>query len=177
MMSISVTFWMFVVTFAIIGATRGWVKELMVMFSVILSIFLLNVLETFTPLFTVLQNAPAMLFWVKVAVIFGLAFFGYQSPKIPQIAATGKLGRDRLQDILLGFVIGGLNGFLIFGTAWFFMDKAGYPFPIIASPTPGTAIGDASIKMLAFLPPQWLVSPYIYFAVGLAFVFVLVVFI
>lgn len=176
-MSISVTFWMFVVTFAIIGATRGWVKELMVMFSVILGIFLNNVLQEFTPIFRVLGNAPSMLFWVKVAVIFGLAFFGYQSPNIPQIAASGKIGRDRLQDILLGFVIGGINGFLIFGTAWYFMAAAGYPFSIIRAPVAGDPIGDASLKMLAFLPPEWLVPPYIYFAVGLAFVFVLVVFI
>lgn len=177
MMSISVAFWLFVVTFAIIGATRGWVKELMVMFSTILAIFLVNVLNNFTPIFNVLAGSPTMSFWVKVALLFGLAFFGYQSPNIPQIASSGKVGRDRLQDVLLGFVIGGINGFLLFGTAWWFMANVNYPFDIIQAPIAGTPVGDASLKMLPFLPPQWLVPPYIYFAVGLAFIFVLVVFI
>jgi hypothetical protein len=40
MMSIIYVFWMYVVLFAIIGWMRGWAKELLVSFSVILSLAL-----------------------------------------------------------------------------------------------------------------------------------------
>ncbi len=39
MISLSVLFWVFVILFAVIGLTRGWAKELMVSFSVILGLF------------------------------------------------------------------------------------------------------------------------------------------
>ncbi|MCA1954123.1 MAG: hypothetical protein LDL12_03135 [Anaerolinea sp.] len=177
MMSLTVTFWMYVFTFAIIGAMRGWVKELLVVFSVILCLFLINVLDSFTPVFRVLAGAPATLFWVKTILLLILTFFGYQTPNIPKIANTGKLARERLQDILLGFVLGAINGFFVFGTIWYFLDKANYPFPFIYPPMDGDPLAQSAYDMLPFLPPAWLGSPYIYFAVGLAFVFVLVVFI
>jgi hypothetical protein len=177
MMSLTVTFWMYVFTFAVIGAMRGWVKELLVVFSVILCLFLINVLDSFTPVFRVLSGAPATLFWVKTILLLILTFFGYQTPNIPKIASTGKLARERLQDILLGFVLGALNGFFVFGTIWYFLDQANYPFPFIYPPMDGDPLAQSAYDMLPFLPPAWLGSPYIYFAVGLAFVFVLVVFI
>ena len=45
------------------------------------------------------------------------------------------------------------------------------------APVPGTPQGDAAIRMVAMLPPTWMSTPVIYFAVAVAFVFVLVVFI
>ena len=177
MMSLTVTFWMYVITFAVVGAMRGWVKELLVVFSVILCLFLINVLDTFTPVFRVLAGSPISLFWVKTILLLVLTFFGYQSPNIPKIASTGKLARDRLQDVLLGFVLGAINGFFVFGTIWYFLDSAGYPFSFIYPPMDGDPLAQSAYNMLPFLPPNWLVPPYIYFAVGLAFVFVLVVFI
>ena len=40
MMSIVILFWMFVILFAIVGWMRGWAKELLVSFSVILALAL-----------------------------------------------------------------------------------------------------------------------------------------
>ena len=106
-------------------------------------------------------------------------FFGYQTPNIPRLAASGRFARDRLQDILLGIFLGAVNGYLVFGSLWFFMNDAAYPFPtVISAPDPVTAAGQAAIQLVKGLPPMWLGStPAIYFAVGLCFVFVLVVFI
>ncbi len=44
--------------------------------------------------------------------------------------------REKIQDIILGVVIGAFNGYLIAGTIWFYMADAGYPFPgvIICAP-------------------------------------------
>ena len=48
MISILSAFWMFVILFGLIGAMRGWAKELLVIFSIVLALFLIYVLETFT---------------------------------------------------------------------------------------------------------------------------------
>ena len=68
MISILSAFWMFVILFGLIGAMRGWAKELLVVFSVILALFLIYVLETYTqymvPFGEVLarvENTPASL--------------------------------------------------------------------------------------------------------------------
>ncbi len=79
--------------------------------------------------------------------------------------------------MLLGIFLGGVNGYLIFGTLWFFMHDANYPFAYITPPSPLDALGEAALKLIPMLPPAWLASPVIYFAVAIAFVFVLVVFI
>ena len=47
MISLLVVFYMFLITFAIIGGLRGWAKELLVVFSVVLAFFLIFLLEKF----------------------------------------------------------------------------------------------------------------------------------
>ncbi|MHB8819224.1 MAG: hypothetical protein ACYC7M_09225, partial [Bellilinea sp.] len=90
---------------------------------------------------------------------------------------SGRFVRERLQDVLSGFFLGAINGFMIWGTIWFYLDSANYPFAIIIPPDPASAMGQAAERLMAFLPPVWLGSPVIYFAVAIAFVFVMVVFI
>lgn len=180
MVSLVVVFWMYVILFAIIGAMRGWARELLVSFAIILALFIISVLERFVPFIrdTLAQNAQ-ILFWVRSLVLLALVFFGYQTPNIQRLAAGNRFARDRLQDILLGVFLGALNGYLIAGTIWFYMDGAGYPFPnIISAPPPATQVADTTARMMALMPPDLLGgSSAIYFAVALAFAFVLVVFI
>jgi hypothetical protein len=178
MVSLLYIFWMFVILFAIIGAMRGWAKEMMVSFAVVLAIFVMTVLERYIP-FVRDSVTGASRFWLRTIILLGLVFFGYQTPNIPRLAASNRFARDRLQDILLGIFLGAVNGYLVFGSLWFFLNDAAYPFPsVITAPDPATAIGQAALQVVKGLPPQWLGgTPAIYFAVGLCFVFVLVVFI
>lgn len=180
MVSLVVVFWMYVVLFGIIGAMRGWARELLVSFALILALFIVSTLERFVPFIrdTLAQDART-LFWTRTLIILALVFFGYQTPNIPRLAQSNRFARERLQDILLGVVLGALNGYLIIGSIWFYLDAAGYPFPnIISAPPGGTAVGDTTARMMALMPPQLLGgSSAIYFAVALAFAFVLVVFI
>ena len=171
MVSLVVVFWMYVILFAIIGAMRGWARELLVSFSVILALFIISVLERFVPFIRdTLSQIPSTLFWVRTAMIIALVFFGYQTPNISRFAGN-KFARERFADTLLGLFLGALNGFLIAGTIWFFLADSGYPFPdFISKPSPVPSI-------VAYLPPQWLGIPGIYFAIAVSFLFVLVVFI
>lgn len=178
MVSINVVFWMLVALFALIGGVRGWAREILVTFGMILAMFVIAVLERFVPFIrdTLPVSAPTTLFWLRAVLVLVLVFFGYQTPKLPRIAESGRFARERLQDILLGFFLGGVNGFLIWGSIWFYLHQAGYPFPIISAPNPATPVGEAALRLMPFLPPAWLGTPGIYFAVAIAFVFVLVVF-
>ncbi len=174
MMSLTFAFWLFIILFAVIGAMRGWSKELLVSFSVILSLAFNRLLENHVPVVKSMESASESLFWIRAIVLLTLVFFGYQTVYIPRFAS--KATRERLQDWLLGFVVGALNGYLIVGTLWFDMAQAGYPFaPNISAPS-GDAV-DVVTRMMFYMPPNLLGDPGIYFAVIIAFIFVLVVFI
>jgi len=174
--SLIVFFWMYVVLFAIIGGMRGWAKELLVTFSVILALTFTTLLASYIPFVrdVLSKDSPAIFFWVRALILGLLVFFGYQTPNLPRFAA--KVTRERIQDIILGVVIGALNGYLIVGTLWFYMADANYPFPGVVSPPPDS-IAHAVDTMLHYMPPKLLGIPGIYFAVVIAFIFVIVVFI
>jgi uncharacterized membrane protein required for colicin V production len=174
--SLSVVFWMYVILFGIIGGMRGWAKELLVSFSVILALTFTTLLNNYVPFIRdVLQkDSPALYFWLRTIIIGLLVFFGYQTPNIARFAP--KMTREKFQDVLLGAFLGAVNGYLIAGSIWFYMADAGYPFPHVASAPTGDLAAIAT-SMLQFMPPRVLGIPAIYFAVVLAFIFVLVVFI
>jgi len=177
-LSLTFVFWMYVFLFSIIGAMRGWAKELLVSFSVILSLTILTLLQTYIPYVRdVLPRDSTALFWTRTSVLVVLVFFGYQTSNITRFA--GKFTRERLQDALLGIFLGAINGYLIAGSIWYFMYEASYPFNMISDPinTGVPQIMDAANKIITYLPPHILGVPAIYFAVVLSFVFVLVVFI
>ncbi len=178
MVSLNFLFFFLTFLFSVIGGMRGWAKELMVTFSVVLSIFIINVLERYVPAVynSFAQPGSIAQFWMRTLIMVILVFFGYQTPNLPKLGGQ-RFVRERLQDTLLGLFLGAINGYLIVGTLWFFLNQASYPFPYITPPEAGTVAGDAAIRMLTWLPPRWLGPPTIYFAISLSFLFVIVVFI
>jgi uncharacterized membrane protein required for colicin V production len=175
MISLNFTFWLLVILFGLIGMMRGWAKELLVSFSVILALAFNSLLMRYVPVIKALPSAETPLFWIRITIVITLVFFGYQTVGLPRFAS--KANREKLQDSLLGFVLGALNGFLVFGTVWFYLAEANYPFDYITAPIAGTPMGDAAISLIPILAPRLLGEPAIYFAVILCFIFVLVVFI
>ena len=81
-----------------------------------------------------------------------------------------------MEHTILGTVIGGINGYLIAGTIWFYMADAKYPFANIVSAPTGDFAKMAD-TMLHYMPPKLLGVPGIYFAVVISFIFVIVVFV
>jgi len=183
MVSLVFVFYLFVGVFAIIGAMRGWAKELLVSFSVILALAFLNLLENYVLLKSdsqfSMEAQDTSLFWLRVSILFILVFFGYQTVNFPKLSA--KAARERLQDFLLGLIIGALNGYLIAGSVWFYLEEANYPFNAIldpnACPSATAAYAETMTKLLEYMPPNLLGVPAIYFAVIIAFIFVIVVYI
>lgn len=178
MVTLTFFFYFLVTMFAVIGAMRGWSRELLVTFSVIVAIFIISVVERYLPAIynTFVQAGGVGQFWFRTIIIVVLVFFGYQTPNITRIAGA-RFVRERFQDSLLGLFLGALNGYLIVGTLWYFLHQAGYPFPDISPPPGGTEQGQTAMRLLEAMPPTWLEPPIVYFAVALAFLFVIVVFI
>lgn len=176
MMSISVLFWMYVILFAVVGGMRGWAKELLVSFSVVLALGLNHIIRRYIPLAQALPETDTSLFWMRTLILLTLVYFGYQTVvSIPHLAS--RAARERLQDTLFGVIMGAVNGYLIAGTILFYMHVADYPYPeVISKPADPTLLQTVN-NMMLYMPPQLLGEPGIYFAIILAFVFVLVVYI
>lgn len=175
MVSLTFMFWLFIILFGIIGAMRGWAKELLVSFSLILALAFNRLLERYVPAVNTLPSDAIALFWMRTLIVGALVYFGYQTVALPRFAS--KAVREKLQDSLLGFVLGAANGFMVVGSLWFYVNAAHYPFEYITAPIPGTPMGDAAVALLPVLAPNILGEPAIYFAALLSFIFVMVVFI
>jgi hypothetical protein len=128
--------------------------------------------------------APESQFYTRSVLFIIITVFGYASPSIAsQLGA--KVARERLQDLLLGFFIGLLNGFLVVGTLLSFLGAVGFGAPADQPQAAGIAgilppqPGSTSANLLGFLPPELIKqsNAVLYIAVAAAFVFVIVVFI
>ena len=172
MLSLPVVFWMQLLLFGLIGSLRGWAREMLVLCGLILALFLNSVIVQFVPGAAELLSSqtPVAQFSVRAMFLCGLAFFGYQTPTL-SAAIAEKTRREKLEDMLLGFFLGLLNGYLLAGALWYYLDATGYPINGVLPP-----IEDVS-KWLQYMPPVLLAAPYIYFAVGLVFLFVIVMFV
>ncbi len=177
MVSLVVLFGMFVILFGIIGAMRGWAKELLVTSAVVLGLFINAILETYVDAY---REAMALQplgnqFLIRAGLLVLLAFFGYQTPQIR--ALQPKLVRERLEEVLLGLFLGLLNGYLLVGSVWYYLHQAGYPTNLVVQPEQGSQLAAQIETIVGSLPPGLLAVPYVYFAVGVVFVFIIVVFV
>ncbi|MBV6396652.1 MAG: hypothetical protein HFACDABA_02252 [Anaerolineales bacterium] len=175
MISIIYVFWMYVFLFGVIGMLRGWAKELLVAFAVVVALTLNFLLRKFAPVVSTLDGDDATLFWIREIILLTLVYFGYQTViSVARLQAGAR--RERLQDSLFGLVLGGVNGYLVAGSSWFYLDAANYPFPnIFITPT-----GELAAKidaMMNLMPPFALGEPAIYFASVIVLVFILVVYV
>jgi len=175
MMSLAAVFWLFLVVFGVIGGFRGWAKEILVSFSLVTGIAIDALLrQFFPPVGNLLVEPSSTGFYTRAVIILLMAYFGYQTPNLPALSAGGRFAREKLQDWLLGSIIGLINGYLIIGTLWSYMNDAGYQGlqAFVSAPT-----DPAVLKYLEYMPTIWLKYPNVIFAVIIAFVFVIIVFV
>jgi hypothetical protein len=180
MMSLAYVFYIFVGLAMVIGAMRGWAKELLVIFSAILGLFIIMVFQTYVGIYNsiIAGGGPTTEFWVRATVMLLMAFFGYQTPKISRLQAAAR--REKARDMLLGAVFGAVNGYLIIGSIWSFLEKAGYHnFPkVFMSPDPATPMGELAINLVNAMPPNFLMqAPAIYITIAVAFTIVVIVYV
>lgn len=130
--------------FGYIGFTRGWNKEIIATSGIILGLFALFEFDGLLRE-TLLLTVPADQVFYAQAFIFGvIVFFSYQTRALigeeaRRARGSREDGRTDLQAKLLGGIIGFFNGYLVWGTLWYFMDISNYPLrPYISAPIAGT---------------------------------------
>lgn len=195
MISLVTVFWIMVILFGLVGMMRGWTREVIASASIILALFTINQFAAtmfgflgFDNNVTPPDDVRRQQFYILSAILLVIAFFGYQGPAI----ASSRLGdrlrlRDSLQDKILGFLVGALNGYLIVGSLWSFLEykvvaasnwvrytpDVPYPFDptVIVRPAPELA------EIIEILPLSLLTSsPYVLpLLLVIIFLFVLVV--
>ena len=177
MVSLVALFGLLVALFAIIGAMRGWAKELLVTSAIILGLFINAILEAYVDPYraALFQQAASSQFIIRAGLLMILAFFGYQTPQIR--ALQPKMVRERLEEIILGLVLGFLNVYLFVAYVWYYLHEAGYPTDLVIRPEVGSELAQQIANVVKFLPPSLMLVPYVYFAVGVVFVFIIVVFV
>lgn len=130
MLSLVTFFWMMVLLFALVGMMRGWTKEIVVTTSLILALFAINQFMSVVFGFIGWDNnvtpppeVRRWQFYIMSAMLLIIGFFGYQGPTLARSRVGDRLTRrDNLQDKVLGFLVGGTNGWLVVGSIWAFLE-------------------------------------------------------
>jgi hypothetical protein len=160
MISLGTVFWLMILLFGLMGMLRGWTREVLVITAVVLALFTLN--QFAPPLFGLLGHPASVAvtpaqwrqeFYI-LAVILGLiTFFGYQGPAVIGRGIVDRLRpRDTVQEKILGMLAGAVNGYLVIGSLWSFLEfkvvtpsnwerfplNIPYPFPatVMLRPSP-----------------------------------------
>ena len=172
MISLDLLFYFSIMLFTIVGALRGWGKEVLVSFAGILA---LAIIEIILPKFAGDWPADKTLY-AKWIVILLCMFLGYQTPAINAFADSIRLQRNSARDVVMGALMGALNGYIIFGLMWHFMAAANYPIAGITAPDTATSAGQAAARILSIALPNYLHAPVIYYALIIGCLIVLGVF-
>jgi uncharacterized membrane protein required for colicin V production len=189
MLSLGTLFWLMILFFGIIGSLRGWTREVIATSGLILSLFAIN---QFGNLFLGLAPTGGAVsperqrFYYLAILHLIIAFFSYQGPAFAGTRFGERLRvRDNFQDKLLGLIVGALNGYLIVGSLWSFLEYRVqadgswiqlaigefYPFePTILVRPDLVEFGSLMGRL-----PLPLLSPYLPFLVVIVFLFVIIV--
>lgn len=197
MISLGTWFWLMVAFFALIGMMRGWTREIIVTSALILSLFFINQWgDRLVSWITITDPAVLAIdpmagrrrqFYILTAAHLFFVFWGYQGPTLAGARLNERLRlRDSLQDKVLGAIVGAVNGYLIFGTIWAFLEytviasgqwqaldpNATYPFSTAVLTRPGVEMGLVSLIEKLPLPT---LAPYLPVLVVIVFLFVIIV--
>ena len=158
MIQLASIMWIMVVLFAVVGFGRGWTREIVATSGIVLALFAIWQFNSavFVPLTQ--GAADPQKFWFYTTIFVAITFFAYQTPTTAARLSEGRLWANRregLQERILGMVIGAVNGYLVVGSIWYYLDVFNYPFPpYVYAPTPNSA----SYAMAQALPLNFLVQ-------------------
>lgn len=171
MQPLEVLWGVLIITFALVGIVRGFLKELGVTTVLLVLLFGLSRLEDRIPQF--LTNAVTAVgytvpgvsepagrsIWASfyVLVIVFVTLISYHGETLAFEGGSPK----SLQGILFGMMTGLLNGYLVSGSLWYFLDKYDYPIRLLQFQEPLT---DFARSLIPFLPLT-LLRPFLPFLV------------
>jgi hypothetical protein len=146
MIQLSAVLVMMSIFFGIIGFLRGWNKELIATAGIILGLFALFQFDSVLRGAILRGVALDQVFVIQSLIFITIVFFAYQTRALGR---GDRPGRSNLQEGVLGALVGSLNGYLIWGSLWYFMDINSYPLaPAIVAP----AANSSSAVAINYLP-------------------------
>jgi len=161
---IEVVFGIIVFVFGLIGFGRGFLKELGVTTVLVVVLFFLSRLDPYldsamrkgialVDSTVTAQQAQEIECWIMMFVIICTTFLSYHGETL---AFPGYLSHG-LQSMLLGLMVGCINGYLVAGTVWYYMDKYAYPVRWLGfDPTQFSPTAQAVVQ---YLPVGFLGQP------------------
>jgi uncharacterized membrane protein required for colicin V production len=181
--SLQFIFFFMVIFFAMIGYMRGWQREVIALSGLVGAVAMLYQFgDMLTGLVGSLTGGADLIdpyairrrqFWIQAVFIVVIAFFSYQVvARLADQAMGGRFGerlRGGLEKRVVGSLIGAINGYLLMGSLWGFLEyqvttggyvrlPLGEPYPfdpnVIVRP-----IVDASAAALADMLPLGVLSP------------------
>jgi hypothetical protein len=149
----------------IVGVVRGFLRELGVTLILVATLWALSMIGPIVVNFFNSGGLPFLglgpvatststqnvLFLASSAVVILAAFWAYEGETLAYEGQAPK----RFVGIALSFLIGAVNGYLLFGTLWWLANLFNYPFGIVQTPLPETAQQVINAKLL---PPDLLAS-------------------
>ncbi len=147
MIELSAVLIMLSIFFGVIGFLRGWNKELIAMAGIILGLFALFQFDNLLRGVILRGVALDQVFLIQAGLFIVIVFFAYQTRALS--GGDRREGRSNFQEGVLGGIVGAVNGYLIWGSIWYFMDINNYPLsPSVVAPSPGSP----SDQALQWLP-------------------------
>ncbi len=131
---IEITFFVLLILFSAIGLVRGHARELGVTTMLFIALFVLEILSEryqalLNQVFGIMSGPDTMASfqaWLYVGVLVVLAYVSYQGQTL--VFPGG--GRKPFLD----WGIGLLNGYLLAGSIWYYLHRAGWPLLPISGP-------------------------------------------
>ncbi len=159
MVPIELVWFIVVALFGLIGFVRGYLKELGVTTVVVVVLFGMitaegRVLPLLSRVFKSMQPGEVA-FWQSVLWAVGLAATGLVSYHGQILAFEGTLPKGAL-GTTLNLTSGLVNGYLIAGSIWFYVNRSGYPLMGI-KPENLSALANGLLKLM----PPCLLGPYL----------------
>lgn len=165
MISIEIVFWMIVITFGLLGFSRGWSREVGSTIGILLAMLIIArfgpILAGLTnqlgsaavkggPLIQINQASPSR-FWFYTLLFLVITYAAYQGETLALDIKGG-----RAQESILGLFNGLINGYLIAGNVWYFLQQNNYQAlgPMITPPT-----APRVMDLIRFLPPAIMPEP------------------
>ncbi len=124
--------WILAVFFAVLGFMRGWHRDIIATAGILVGMFVLFQFD-FLIRGILLRAFPRnQAFFLQTAIFLVIVFYAYQNRSIE----IDVRNRNNVQSNFIGAIIGFINGYLIGGTLWYFLDINEYPLdPYIVAPS------------------------------------------
>lgn len=140
MINADIFFVFYLIVWGFIGTSRGWVREVIVTFTMLFALFIYSLpqfTEIMNPLWS--NNTPDWRFFWRAFPFLVLVFFGYLSPLVARNRFQAS-NAGRFEFGLLSFLFGAFNGYLLFSALAYWALQAGLldgQYANLFTPPPG----------------------------------------